>query len=80
MAWQYMPVFWLPDFRCMICRAPGVFFVVKERTMKDYYLLSKEQVLEELEEELLPFTNLLVNHDKNIVYEHRFDKIFSVQM
>ena len=44
------------------------------------YISGEIEVIEELEEELLPFTNLLVNHDKHIVYEHRFDKIFSVQM
>lgn len=44
------------------------------------YINGDITVIDELEEELLQFTNLIVNHDKPVIYEHRFDKIFSVQM
>jgi len=49
MVWLYVPV-WLRDFRCMIFSCSGGLFlfvhVHKEDTMKDYYLLSKDRVLE----------------------------------
>lgn len=44
------------------------------------YINGDIEVIEELEEEILQFTNLIVNHDKPIIYESRFDQIFSVQM
>lgn len=60
-------------FGGVIARAESAYARVKD------YLNGEIECIEELQEEKLYYNNVLVNHDLTMLYEHRFNKITTVQ-